>query len=65
MQISLRAARVNAGLSQIETAKRLEVAVNTYRNWEKNPGAVSALRQRDISRLFQMPIDNINFLPCD
>lgn len=33
-KITLKAARVNAGLSQIEAAKKLNVAVSTLRNWE-------------------------------
>lgn len=64
-QISLRAARVNAGLTQEEAADRLDINVNTYMKWEKNPGLISALYQRDISETFNIPIDNINFLPDD
>lgn len=33
-KITLKAARVNAGLSQIEAAKRIGVAASTLRNWE-------------------------------
>ena len=38
-KITLRAARVNAGLSQIEAAKKINVAPTTLRSWEK--GATS------------------------
>lgn len=34
LQISLRAARVNAGLSANQAAERIGVAVSTLRNWE-------------------------------
>lgn len=60
-QISLRAARVNAGLTQEEAADRLDLHVNTYMKLEKNPGLTSARYQRAISETFNIPIDNINF----
>lgn len=33
-KISLKAARVNANLSQIEAAAKIGVAVSTLKNWE-------------------------------
>ena len=33
-KITLKAARVNAGLSQGEAARKIGVAVSTLRNWE-------------------------------
>lgn len=33
-KITLKAARVNAGLTQEEAAKRLGIATSTLRNWE-------------------------------
>jgi len=33
-KITLKAARVNAGLSQKEAAKQIGVATSTLRNWE-------------------------------
>lgn len=33
-KITLKAARVNAGLSQSDAAKRIGVAASTLRNWE-------------------------------
>ena len=33
-KITLKAARVNAGLSQEEAAKKIGVATSTLRNWE-------------------------------
>lgn len=62
-QISLKAARVNAGYTQEEAAKGLGVGVGTYIKWEADPSRISALKQRDISLLFGIPIDYINFLP--
>ena len=36
LQISIRSARVNAGLNMEEASKILGVHVNTLRNWEKD-----------------------------
>lgn len=35
LQISLAAARVNAGLTQEEVAKNMKISKNTLVNWEK------------------------------
>ena len=34
-QITLKAARVNAGLTQAEAAKKIGVSISTLKNWEK------------------------------
>ena len=34
-KISIKAVRVNAGLSQVDIAKRLNVSTSTYSRWEK------------------------------
>ena len=34
-RITLKAARVNANLSQIDAAKKLNISTSTLRNWEK------------------------------
>lgn len=64
-QISLKAARVNARLTQQEAAKSLGISVPTYIAWEKNPENISALKQRQLTELFRLPIDAINFLPSN
>ena len=33
-KFTLKSARVNAGMTQADVAKKLEVAVSTIRNWE-------------------------------
>ena len=60
-QITLRAARVNAGFKQTEVANILKVAVTTIRNWEKG---VTQPRQPAIEKLCELygvPYDNIKF----
>lgn len=63
MQISLRAARVNARLTIKEAAPKIGIGKDTLIRWEKEPWRVSALFQQRISKAYKMPIDNINFLP--
>ncbi|MBS5887865.1 MAG: helix-turn-helix transcriptional regulator [Negativicoccus succinicivorans] len=63
MQISLRAARVNARLTIKEAAPKIGIGKDTLIRWEKEPWRVSALFQQRISQTYKMPIDNINFLP--
>lgn len=65
MQITPKAARVNAGLTQVEAAKRLGISVQTLINWERDPQNISALKQKQISDTYQIPVEHINFLPSD
>lgn len=63
MQISLKAARVNAGLTILEAAERIGIGKDTLIKWEKSPWMVNALNQQAISDAYKISIDNINFLP--
>lgn len=63
IQISLAAARVNAGLTQEEVAKALKVSKNTIVAWEKGTSEPKTSQAREMSELYKMPLDNI-FLPC-
>lgn len=62
LQISLAAARVNAGLTQEEVAKNMKVSKNTLVNWEKGTSEPSISQGIMLSKLYKMPLDNI-FLP--
>lgn len=62
LQISLAAARVNAGLTQGEVAKKMKVSKNTLVNWEKGTSEPTITQGRELSNLYNMPLDNI-FLP--
>lgn len=62
LQISLAAARVNAGYSQDEAAKKLQVSKNTLVNWEKGRAEPSISQGRMLSNIYKIPLDNI-FLP--
>lgn len=63
IQISLAAARVNAGYTQEGVAKKMGISKQTIVNWEKGK-IIPGIPEMDmLSRLYQIPQDNI-FLPC-
>ena len=60
-QITLRAARVNAGLTQAAAAKEIGVSVSTLKKWEKG---IAFPRQPHIMKLcevYGVAYDNIFF----
>ena len=62
IQISLAAARVNAGLTQDDVAKALKLSKQTIVNWEKGKSEPSMNQGRMLSDLYKIPMDYI-FLP--
>lgn len=62
LQITLAAARVNAGMTQEEAAKEMKVSKNTLVNWEKGVSEPSITQGRELAELYKIPLDNI-FLP--
>lgn len=63
LQISLAAARVNAGMTQAEVAHLMHVSKNTVVAWEKGISEPKTSQGRELSKLYKIPLDNI-FLPC-
>ena len=63
IKISLEAARRNAGYSQKDAAKELEISNATLCNWEKGVSFPDAFQIDKICKLYGMPYDAINFLP--
>lgn len=61
IKISLKAARVNAGLNLIPAAKLIGIGKDTLIKWEKHPELVSALWQKKIADVYKLPIDGIFF----
>ena len=62
IQVSLAAARVNAGLTQQDVADKMNISKQTIVNWE-NGRVIPKLAQFEmLSRLYNMQKDNI-FLP--
>ena len=61
-QISMAAARVNAGLTQEDVARELKVGKQTVINWERGKTEPKIHQARQLSDLYGMPLDYI-FLP--
>lgn len=61
-QISLAAARVNAGMTQEAVAKEFHVSKNTIVNWEKGKVIPKPAEFEKLCRTYNISADNI-FLP--
>lgn len=64
IQISLAAARVNAMMTQEEVAKKMKVSKNTIVNWEKGKSEPSISQSKELSSIYNMPLDYI-FVPTE
>ena len=62
MPITLKAARVNKDLTQIEAAKRLGIAVDTLRQYEAGNTFPDVPMIRKIEDLYSVSYNDINFL---
>lgn len=60
-RISLKAARVNAELSQQEAAKRLGISKSTLQNYEAGNTIPDILMSRKIEEVYGFPMDYIFF----
>ena len=65
VKISIKAARVNAGLSQKGAADSLGVSNKTLGNWENGITYPPADKIPLICALYGVSYDNLNFLPND
>jgi transcriptional regulator with XRE-family HTH domain len=65
VKISMRAARVNVGLSQKVAAFRLGVSNKTLCNWENGITFPPADKISAICELYGVTYDQLNFLPSD
>ena len=63
LQISLAAARVNAGMTQEDVAQEMHVSKQTIVNWEKGKVVPRIPEVEMLARIYKIPQDNI-FLPC-
>lgn len=62
LKISLAAARVNAGMTQMQVAKEMGVSTQTVINWEKGKVVPGIPEVCMMSKLYNMPQEYI-FLP--
>lgn len=62
LQISLAAARVNAGMTQEQAAKKMKVSKQTIVNWEKGKAEPKISQINELCDIYKIQLDNI-FLP--
>lgn len=62
-KISLAAARINAGFSQKDAAKALQISNTTLGKWERGESFPTADKIPKICDLYGVHYDNLNFLP--
>lgn len=60
-KITLKAARVNAGLTQKEVAEKMGVSVQTINKWENKSGTIKMGYAKKICKLFKKNINEIFF----
>lgn len=65
VQITLKAARINAGLTQKEAASRLGISKNTLSGYEIGKAIPKIDTAKAIANLYGVAVDNIIFLPSD
>lgn len=63
MAITLKAARVNRGLTQKQAAKMLEITDKTLFNYEMGVSFPDVPMIDKILKLYNLKYDDINFLP--
>ena len=61
MAITLKAARINKDLTQVEAAKRLGIAVDTLRQYEAGNTFPDVPMIRKIEDLYSVSYNDINF----
>lgn len=55
IQISLKAARVNTGLTLVDAAKTMGISKEKLIKWERNSGLVNPINQRIVRRIIETP----------
>ena len=60
-QMTLKAARINKGLTQINAAKQIGVAVSTLKNWENGKHFPKQPQIMAICEVYDLSYDDIFF----
>lgn len=63
MKITLKAARINAGLTQEFVAKEVKKTKNTIRNYEQGKSTPDMETGKKLAELYGVSVDDLNFLP--
>lgn len=61
MEITLKAARVNAGLKQTEAAEALDISKSTLANYEKYRTIPDAEKAKQIAELYGCTVNDLIF----
>lgn len=61
--MTLKALRVNAGYTQIEAAKALDVTPETLSNWERAKSFPTVPQIKEIEKLYSTSYADIQFFP--
>ena len=65
MMLTLKAARVNAKLTQEEAAKAIGKTKNTIQNYESGRSVPDIEIGKRLANLYGVTVDDINFLPSN
>lgn len=60
-QITLKAARVNAGYTIVEASKLAGICKDTLIKWEKHPEVISVKNASLLAKLYRCPLNVIYF----
>ena len=60
-QITLKAARVNTGLTQAEVAEKLKISTGTLKNWESGKTFPKQPQIEALCELYGVTYDNLFF----
>lgn len=63
MKITLKAARVNKGLTQEEVAKKVRKSKNTIVSYEKGKSIPDIETGKALAALYEVSVDDLIFLP--
>ena len=62
IRITVKAARINAGIELREAAKKLGISIGTLGNYEAGRTSPKMEIAARMSELYNIPIDNLSFL---
>lgn len=63
VKLTLKAARINAGLSQKEAASKLGITEDTLSNYERGKSYPNVILLKEIERVYGVSYNNLIFLP--
>jgi len=63
MKLTLKAARVNKGLTQAEVATKLGITKGTLVNYEKYRTIPDMKTAKEMSKLYEVSVNDLIFLP--